>query len=250
MKRILFALLSLLMISFGLTACQQDEKKPAAESRAGAESPADAESQTDAESPAGKSTSVQSDGFTAEDKVVTISGKVLSYEDLQFYQLMNKVDIELNRSVDEKNLEGEKLNEKLAYWDEQLKYHDNFNVNLSKMIEQHSMYLLAREKGLDVETAVVAKTVEEFTTKAAQNEAASLLISDFPSDAYKNRLNNYFTEKLLTQQIYDTLKADVIKEKPDAPEIEIAYDTSKNYEELYQSQIASLEIKINAAEKQ
>ncbi|WP_144479307.1 hypothetical protein [Cytobacillus oceanisediminis] len=238
MKRILFALLSLLMISFGLAACQQNEKQPAAESRAGAEGQASA------------STPATKEGFTAKDKVVTISGKVLSYEDLQFYQLMNKVDIELNRSVDEKNLEGENLKEKLAYWDEQLKYHDNFNVNLSKMIEQHAMYLLAREKGLDVENAAVAKTVEEFTAKAAQNKAASQLISEFPTDAYKNRLNNYFTEKLLTQQIFDTLKADVIKEKPEAPEIEIAYDTSKNYEELYQSQIASLEIKINAAEKQ
>lgn len=238
MKRILFALLSLLMISFGLAACQQNEKQPAAESRAGAEGQASA------------STPATKEGFTAKDKVVTISGKVLSYEDLQFYQLMNKVDIELNRSVDEKNLEGENLKEKLAYWDEQLKYHDNFNVNLSKMIEQHAMYLLAREEGLDVENAAVAKTVKDYTAKAAQNEAASQLISEFPTDAYKNRLNNYFTEKLLTQQIYDTLKADVIKEKPEAPEIEIAYDTSKNYEELYQSQIASLEIKINAAEKQ
>lgn len=242
MKRILFSSLGLLMITFGLAACQQVEKQPVAGSSAGAKSQAVSENQT------GENTSAQSDGFTAEDKVVTINGKVLSYEDLQFYQLMNKVDIELNRSVDEKNLEGEQLKEKLAYWDEQLNYHDNFNVNLSKMIEQHTMYLLAREKKLDVETAEVTKTVEEFTARVAQNEAASKLVTAYPSDAYKNRLNNYFTEKLLTQQIYDILKADIVKEKPDATEKEIAYDTSKNYDDLYQSQIASLEIKINAAE--
>ncbi|GAE45044.1 hypothetical protein JCM21738_1813 [Mesobacillus boroniphilus JCM 21738] len=188
------------------------------------------------------------DGFHADDKVVTINGKVLSYEDLQFYQLMNKIDIELNRAVDEKNLQGEELKEKMDYWDEQSKYHDNFNVNLSKMMEQHTMYLLAREKGLDVESAEVGGTIDEFKAKVNQNEAASQLVSAYPDDAYKNRLNSYFTEKLLTLQIHETLKADVVKEKPNASEKEVAFDTAKNYEELYQSQIASLEIKINAAD--
>ncbi|WNF22906.1 hypothetical protein [Mesobacillus jeotgali] len=227
-----------------LGGCQQEKQADGSSSEQKQESVAgDSSSEKNAKA-------MSKDGFQADDKIVTINGKVLSYEDLQFYQLMNKVDIELNRAADEKNLEGEELKEKLSFWDEQLKYHDNFNVNLSKMMEQHTMYLLAREKGLDVETAEVNKTVEEFKVKVAQNEAASQLVSDFPADAYQNRLNNYFTERLLTQQIYDTLKADVVKEKPNASEKEIAYDTAKNYEDLYQSQIASLEIKINAAERE
>ncbi|MCM3574956.1 hypothetical protein M3172_17310 [Mesobacillus subterraneus] len=236
----------LLVAGLILGGCQQEKQDAVADVSS---------SEQKQESVAGVSPSEQNaeesskDGFRADDKVVTINGKVLSYEDLQFYQLMNKVDIELNRAADEKNLEGEELKEKLAYWDEQLKYHDNFNVNLSKMMEQHTMYLLAREKGLDAEADLVGKTVEEFQAKVAQNEAASQLVSDFPSDAYQNRLNNYFTEKLLTLQIYDTLKADILKEKPDASEKEVAYDTAKNYEGLYQSQIASLEIKINAADR-
>lgn len=238
------SLLILLLLAAGLIlgGCQEEKQKPAADVGSSEQK---AEDKSGDQSPE----EISKDGFQADDKVVTINGKVLSYEDLQFYQLMNKVDIELNRAADEKNLEGEELKEKLAYWDEQLEYHDNFNVNLSKMMEQHTMYLLAREKGLDAETAEVGKTVEEFTAKVAQNEAASQLVSAFPEDAYKNRLNNYFTEKLLTLKIYDTLKADVLKEKPDASEKEVAYDTAKNYEGLYQSQIASLEIKINAAER-
>ncbi|MBT2692268.1 hypothetical protein [Bacillus sp. ISL-55] len=236
-------LLILLLLVGGmiLGGCKQEKQEPVAGGSSSEQNAEDNSSEQGAEESS-------NDGFQADDKVATINGKVLSYEDLQFYQLMNKVDIELNRAVDEKSLQGEELKEKLAYWDDQLKYHDNFNVNLSKMMEQHTMYLLAREKGLDVETAQVRKTVEEFTTKVAQNEAASQLVSDFPADAYQNRLNNYFTEKLLTLQIYETLKDDVVKEKPNATEKEIAYDTAKSYEELYQSQIASLEIKINAAE--
>jgi hypothetical protein len=232
MKLKTLLILVLLVAGMILGGCQQDNKEPVAENNSSEQ----------------KAEESSNDGFQADDKVVTINGKVLSYEDLQFYQLMNKVDIELNRAVDEKNLQGEELTEKMAYWDEQLKYHDNFNVNLSKMMEQHTMYLLAREKGLGVETAQVSKTVEKFTAKVAQNEVASQLVSGFPADAYENRLSNYFTEKLLTLQIYETLKADVVKEKPNASEKEVAYDTAKNYEELYQSQIASLEIKINAAE--
>lgn len=230
-----------LVVGLILGGCQQDQQEPVADVSSG-------EQNTEDKSGDQSAAEISKDGFQADDKVVTINGKVLSYEDLQFYQLMNKIDIELNRAADEQNLSGEEWKEKMAYWDEQSKYHDNFNVNLSKMMEQHTMYLLAREKGLDVESAQVSKTVEEFTAKVAQNEAASQLVSDFPSDAYQNRLNNYFTEKLLTLQIYDTLKADVVKEKPDASEKEIAYDTTKNYEGLYQSQIASLDIKINAAE--
>jgi hypothetical protein len=232
MKLRTLLILVLLVAGMILGGCQQDNKEPVTE-KDFSEQKADESS---------------NDGFQADDKVVTINGKVLNYEDLQFYQLMNKVDIELNRAVDEKNLQGEELTEKMAYWDEQSKYHDNFNVNLSKMLEQHTMYLLAREKGLDVEGAQVAGTIEEYKVKVKQNEAASKLVSAYPDDAFKNRLNSYFTEKLLTQQIYETLKADVVKEKPNATEKEIAYDTAKIYEELYQSQVASLEIKINAAE--
>jgi hypothetical protein len=239
MKRNLILLLGLLLIGLILNGCEEKQNNPVQDSKQAVETKATVE-----ESKQGEEA-----GFTSDDKVVTINGKVLTYEDLQFYQLMNKVDIELNREQDQQNLKGTELADKLAYWDEQLKYHDNFNVNLSKMIEQHAMYLLAREKGLDVEGSEAAKTIKEFTDRVEQNEPASQLVAAYPDDAFKNRLNSYFTEKILTQQIYETLKTDVVKEKPNASEKEVAYDTSKNYDGLYQSQIASLEIKINAAEK-
>jgi hypothetical protein len=243
MKRNLIFIIGLLLIGLILNGCQEKQKDSVQDSK-----PAGETNVTDEESK--QAEEKQEAGFTSDDKVVTINGKVLTYEDLQFYQLMNKVDIELNREQDQQKLKGAELTGKLAYWDEQLKYHDNFNVNLSKMIEQHAMYLLAREKGLNVEGSEVAKTIEEFTERVEQNKPAAQLVAAYPDDAFKNRLNSYFTEKMLTQQIYETLKTDVLKEKPNASEKEVAYDTSKNYDGLYQSQIASLEIKINAAEKE
>lgn len=238
MKSKTLFILTMLLIALMLSGCQQGKKEPAKESTASAQNETTMQ------------TTADENGFTADDKVVTIEGKVLSYEDLQFYQLMNKVEIELNRQQDEQKLQGDELKDKLAYWDEQLKYHDNFNVNLSKMIEQHTMYLLSKEKGMNVEEAAVSKEIEAFTAKVKENDPATQLIASFPEDAYQNRVNRYFTEKLLTQKIYETLKTDVVKEKPNASEKEIAFDTSKNYEDLYQSQIASLDIKINAAAKE
>lgn len=224
-------LLILLVFGLILGGCQQEAKEQISK-------------------PESKPAENQQDGaFTAVDKVVTIEGKVFSYEDLQFYELMNKVEIELNRQHDQLNLQGDELNDKLAYWDEQIQYHDNFNVNLSKMIEQYTMYLLAKEKGLNVENATVMRTIEDFNAKVQQFEPADKLISEFPTDAYQNRINHYFTEKLLTEQIYETLKADAVKEKPNATEKEIAYETAKLYEGLYQSQISSIDLKINAADK-
>lgn len=226
-KYILF--LSLLIASFVMAGCQQEEKAPVKESK-----------------PEVKSEETE---FTAKDKVVTIAGKVFTYKDLQFYELMNKVEIELNRQQDEQQLQGDKLKDQLTYWDEQIAYHGNFNVNLAKMIQQHTMYLLAKEKGLSVDEGEVTKTIADFSDDVEQYEPAAQLVQSFPPDAYQNRLHQFFNEKLLNQKIYETLKADVIKEKPTATENEIGYQTAKKFEELYQSQIATLEIKINAAEQ-
>lgn len=230
MKR-LNNLFLLLLASLVLMGCQQEKADPAPKQ----------ENKPSADK--------EDTSFSADDKVVTIDGKVLTYEDLQFHELMNKAEIELNRQQDEQKLKGAELEDKLAYWDEQLQYYDNFNVNLSKMIEQYSMYLLAKEKGLNVTDDEVKKAIGEFEEKVQQYGPASELVKAYPEDAYQNRLKRYFTEKLLTVKIYETLETDVKREKPNAPEKEIAYDTTKKYEELYQSQIGSLDLKIDAAGK-
>lgn len=187
---------------------------------------------------------VNKENIKAEDKVVTINGMTHTFADLKFSELMSKTEIELSRLHDQQTLEGEALQDKLTYWDEQIKYHDNYNVNLSKMIELYSMYLLAQEKGLRVDKQELQKTIDDFKKKVEQSEPAKKLIETSTADEYENRLNTYFTQKLLVEKIYNILKEDVQKEKPNALEKEIAYLTDKKYEELYQSQIESEEIKV------
>lgn len=178
------------------------------------------------------------------DKVVTINGQAFTYEDLLFYQLMSKVDIELKRQIDEETLKGEALQEKITYWEEQIEYQNNYNVGLYKIIEIHSMSLLAQEKELSTQPEEVKEAVKSFTEKANQNKSAQKLIQDFGKETYQGKVEAYFTEKLLSDQIYNILKEDVKKDKPDATEQEIAFEANKKYDELYQSQVSSLDLEI------
>ncbi|TCJ05197.1 hypothetical protein E0Y62_05935 [Cytobacillus praedii] len=187
---------------------------------------------------------VSMEKLTNEDKVVTINGMVYTYADLKFFELMSKVEIELNRLQGQQSLTGKELEDKLKYWDEQIKYHDNYNVNLSKLIEQNSMYLLAEEKGLKVDEQVLQKKIDDFTQKVDQAELAKKLIEASSSDQYNTQLNTYFKQRVLTEEIYNILKEDVKKENPDAAEQEISYLTDKKYEELYMSQMESLNLTI------
>lgn len=188
---------------------------------------------------------VNKENLKADDKVATINGMVHTFADLKYSELMSKVEIELNRLQDEKTLEGDNLKDKLAYWDEQIKYHDNYNVNLSKMLELYSMYLLAQEKGLRVDRQQLHDTIKAFNQKVEQSGPAQKLISKSPAGEYENRLETYFTQRLLSEEIFNILKADMKKENPNASEQEIAYLASQKYEELYQSQIESLDIQIH-----
>lgn len=187
---------------------------------------------------------VSMEKLTNEDKVVTINGMVYTYADLKFFELMSKVEIELNRLQYQQSLTGKELEDKLKYWDEQIKYHDNYNVNLSKMIEQNSMYLLAEEKGLKVDEQVLQKKIDDFTQKVDQAELAKKQIEASSSDEYNTQLNTYFKQRVLTEEIYNILKEDVKKENPDAAKQEISYLTDKKYEELYMSQMESLNLTI------
>lgn len=187
---------------------------------------------------------VSMEKLTNEDKVVTINGMVYTYADLKFFELMSKVEIELNRLQDQQSLTGKELEDKLKYWDEQIKYHDNYNVNLSKMIELNSMYLLAEEKGLKVDEQVLQKKIDDFTQKVDQAELAKKQIEASSSDEYNTQLNTYFKQRVLTEEIYNILKEDVKKENPDAAKQEISYLTDKKYEELYMSQMESLNLTI------
>lgn len=184
--------------------------------------------------------------LTNEDKVVTINGVVHTYADLKFFELMSKVEIELNRLQDQQSLTGKELEDKLKYWDEQIKYHDNYNVNLSKMIEQYSMFLLAEEKDLKVDEQDLQKKIDDFTQRLKQSEPAKELIKAISMDAYVNRLNTYFKQRFLSEKIYNILRKDIEAENPNVSEQEISYLTDKKYEELYISQIESLNLTIES----
>lgn len=229
-RKRLFPFIFILIISSFLFGCQSNKDQNINDS--------------DKTEAASETKDVNNENLKPEDKVVTVNGMTHSYSDLKFSELMSKVEIELNRKQDEQAFNGQELQDKLKYWDEQIKYHDNYNVNLSKMIELYSMYLLAQEKGLRVDKDELQKTIADFSKSVEQSEPAKKLIAESSIKDYENHLETYFTQRLLTDEIYGILKEDVKKENPHSPEQEIAYLTDKKYEELYQSQIESEDIQI------
>src|SRR5699024_5258531 len=73
------------------------------------------------------SSSEDNEETSDDDSVVTIDGDDMTYDDLEFYTLMDKIKIELNRAEDKKSLSGDELNDKNAYWDEQIAQYENVN---------------------------------------------------------------------------------------------------------------------------
>ena len=52
--------------------------------------------------------------------IVTIGEENLTQDDLDFYILIEKLKIQLSREEDKAGLSGNALEDKMAYWDEQL----------------------------------------------------------------------------------------------------------------------------------
>src|SRR5699024_8057976 len=126
-----------------------------------------------------------------DDSVVTIDGDDMTYDDLAFYTLMDKIKIELNRAEDEKNLTGDELTDKNAYWDEQIAQYENVNIGLQSMIEIKSMSLLAEEKNYFVPDEKLDEKVDDFEQKTDGNEAVGQLIADYGEKDYQYHLREY-----------------------------------------------------------
>lgn len=179
------------------------------------------------------------------DKVVTVNEEVFYQRDLEFYTLMKKIQIEINRYFDQENFEGAELSERNGYWDEQLDYHDNINVQLQNLIEIHAMRLLAEEKHYDIPQEKLEKEVEAFTEGLSDMEGARELVEEFGEAEFNRNITAYMRESMLRDRVVDDLEKEIQAEDPDITEAEMNYTLSQKYEELYMDQIGDLEITIH-----
>lgn len=174
----------------------------------------------------------------SDSKVVTINGKTFNEDDLEFYTLINKVKIQLQ--VVESNDEDQR-----TYYEEQLEYYDNINVNLQSLIELYAMSLLAEEKNYFVPDEKLQDAVKKFNEQVENNEASISLIESYGREKYNRNIQEYVRQTMLRDRIAKELEEEVLEEKPDAEEAEISYFLEDKFEQLYAAQIATLDMEIH-----
>lgn len=178
------------------------------------------------------------------ESVVSIDGETMTRDDLAFYTIMEKIMIELNRAEDEANLTGEDLDDKNAYWDEQLRQLDNVNVGLQSMIEIKAMSLLAEEKNYFVPDEKLTGKVETFEQQIKENQAAEQLIQEYGEENYQSQLREYIRQSTLRDRVATELAEDIAEEHPDSPESERNFLLDETFEDLFMDQLASLEVEV------
>ncbi|WP_226679174.1 FixH family protein [Mesobacillus jeotgali] len=176
--------------------------------------------------------------------VASINGEWITDEDLEFYQFINKLHIEINRETDREKYTGEKLDEALAYWDNQEKLNQDKNQLLTQIIRLRAMAMLGLEKGHEATDQEVNGAIEKVRAQYSSSDAAKKLIAQYGEEKFWGIQEQQYARIVLTQKVQNDLIEKVKKENPKAGEQEILFTAEKEYEELLVSQVNSLKIEI------
>lgn len=176
--------------------------------------------------------------------VASLNGEWITEEDLEFYQFINKLHIEINRETDREKYTGEKLDEALAYWDNQEKLNQDKNQLLTQIIRLRAMAMLGLEKGHKATDQEVDSAIEKVRAQYSSSTAAKQLIAEFGEERFWGIQQQQYARIVLTQKVQNDLIEKVKKENPKAGEQEILFTAEKEYEELLVSQVNSLKIEI------
>ncbi|HJV44474.1 MAG TPA: hypothetical protein VJ824_01980 [Bacillota bacterium] len=174
--------------------------------------------------------------------VATVGDKDITDQDLEFYKLLNQIQMEILKE------EGQKQN-KVSVADEQVKnlekQNNDKNTLLTQAIRLQAMSLLAKEKGYSVDQAAVQKDLDDVKKTYDGYAQAKVIIDKYGADKFWAKEKEQYELISLVKKVQNDMKEKAKKENPNQPDKEIEFQTQKNYEELLQSQISSLKVKIN-----
>lgn len=176
--------------------------------------------------------------------VASINGKWIKNEDLKFYELVNKLQLSINRAAALKKYSGAELDEELAYLDSQEKTLNDKNQLLTQIIRLHAVAMLAEQKGKRATSSEINQALTKVREQYNQNNDAKKLIQQFGEEKFWNTEKQQYKELVLSQHVQMDLINQVKKENPKAGEQEIYYQAQQKYEDLLVSQIDSLKIEI------
>ncbi|HLS59769.1 MAG TPA: hypothetical protein VK044_01390 [Virgibacillus sp.] len=178
-------------------------------------------------------------------EVVTIEDKIFLYEDLEFYKLMNQIQVDINLEEERSTIDEENIEERAEFWNEQLEYYENVNVNLQSLIETYAMSLLAEEKNFFVPDEKIETEVDKLLKQIENNESIRRRIDDYGEKRYNRNIREYVRQTKLRDRIISELEADIIEENGDLEENEISYLVETEFEDLYAAQLSTLDMNIH-----
>ena len=176
--------------------------------------------------------------------VARINGEWLTNEDVNFYKIINQLQLVINREAAKQKYSGKRLEEELAYLDSQEKASVEQNQLLTQIIRLRSMALLAGEKGHKVTNTEVAAAVNKVREQYSHYEGTKKLISEYGENKFWATEQEQYKLIVLTQKVQKDIMEKVQKENPNAGQQELYYQAQTEYEDLLISQVSSLEIEI------
>ncbi|MDR7239270.1 FixH family protein [Neobacillus drentensis] len=181
---------------------------------------------------------------TKPEGVAKINGEWITNEDVSFYKLINKLQLEINREGAKKKYTGKQLEEELAYLESQEKTIEDKNQLLTQIIRLRAIALLASEKGHKATETEVDAALLKAREQYNQYEPAKKLINEYGEEKFWATEKQQYQMIVMSQKVQMDLINKVKKENPKAGEQEIYFQAQKEYEELLVSQVNSLKIEI------
>ncbi|MCK7606428.1 FixH family protein [Geobacillus stearothermophilus] len=179
-----------------------------------------------------------------QDVAAMINGTAITAAEVKFYQTRWQIEISSAMEAVKKQYRGEELNERLSYWKRQLNETTEPRSAVTRLIELHSMALLAEEKGYSVDEPAVDREVENRKRQYEGSETAQTLIRQYGEAAFWKQERRYVQLVLLAQNVWNDMVEQVKNEHPNVTEAEMRFLAQKKYDELLVSQIDSLSIQL------
>ncbi len=192
----------------------------------------------------GSSEKVIDMNVTKPEGVAKLNGDWITNEDVDFYKLINQLQLEINREAAKGKYSGKQLEEELAYLDSQEKINEDKNQLLTQIIRLRSKAMLAVEKGHQATTTEIDEVLSKVRAQYNQYEAAKKLISSYGEEKFWATEKQQYTMIVLSQKVKKDLIEQVKKENPTVGEQEIIYLAQQKCEELLVTQVNSLKIEI------
>jgi hypothetical protein len=176
---------------------------------------------------------------------ILIEGTNYDETDIAYFTLIEELKIEMGRDEEEQQFSSGEMAERNRFWDDQLQFFENQNVQIQNLVEIVSMGLLAEEKNYFIPEEKLQNELEKWNERVAGVEKAEQLIQNRDEGTYKRKLQEYIRLSLLRDRVVEDLEEELQEENPKWEANEMNYALGQMYDDLYMDQINSIQIEIN-----